>query len=123
MLRAEIRVPIVLPTEKCARVPLPDNYTFVVDDGVENSFADLVEGGISTLVIRYGFEVGIEVDCDPLHTNKLVEPSEFILVSFYILPAEDKQPLLLWQIGRSECQGIWYNIYTERTGRNGSRSV
>jgi hypothetical protein len=105
-------VPIVLPTEKCVRVPLPDNYTFVIDDGAENSFVALVEGEPSKLHIYYGFEVGTEEGCDPLRTIRLAVPSKFVLVPFYVI-SENKTPpqTSLWKIGTSKCWGVQYNIF------------
>ena len=116
MLRAEITVPIVLPTEKCVRVPLPDNYTFVLDDA--NPDADIVslkEGqhGIAELTIHYWFDVGVRVGCDPDRTVALVEPSKFLYVPFYVVPmgqqAENVRPL-----GTGMYEGQVYVILTDK---------
>lgn len=116
MIRAEVIVPIVLPTEKCVKVPLPDNYVFVMDDAAPNNDVvglDPALNGVAQLVIHYSFDVGIKIGCDPLYTPELVQPSGFVIVPFYVLPTVSAQPTRLRLLGTGKCDGVAYNIYSE----------
>lgn len=115
MIRAEVIVPIVLPTEKCVLVPLPDNYIFKLDGdaaGLVETFGD--SGRIAQLVIHYSFDVEVRDACDPDHSAALVHPSKFVLVPFYVIQkcATDPVPdVLLTKLGVGRYKGREYGIY------------